>query len=1091
VTYALASEGRLGHFIGRVSALREIVIKKPQVFVWLSFTVLACAIFACSDLLTTPGVGGVTLVYGGQTQVVVGSSTTVPVAATANGGPVAGARFVLTSSDTTVLAVRGDTLVARRLGSATVTASLASSLVGGTPPSISQAVAVVPFAIVTDSSSVTFHSIGDTVTVVATVLDADSQPVPGAPVQWTSADTTKVTVTPAGRLQARSVGTVAVVAALGSKADTVSVTVTQVLAHYTFVAPVVTFSALTAVQTVTATPRDARGNVIAAGASPTYVVDDATIASVNAATGAVTSAFNGATYLAALRVVGAVTVRDSVQVVVAQKAKAITISPNPVPPITFVGDTRQLTAAAADSASVPMQTASPVWTSGNPSVLQVTQTGLATSVSTGSAFIIAIQDGKRDSVSITVTNDPAAIVIRPDTAVSQSLGDTLVYAARVNNLHGDSLGVIPTWRTPDTALVTVLGSGLVLVRKRGTARIIASAGSKADTVTAVIRNLPAVDTFAVHARTLTAFGDADTPTVFVLNARGAGLDRSTVPWTSDDPAIARVNALGIVTAVDSGTTVIRTGAPPSPSGDSIVYTVQNVPTSVSILLPTRGSSGASSKRDTLTAVGQTLVLGLDVRNHRNVPIANPAVVWSSTVPAVDTVSGDTVIALGFGTSQIVATVGTVTDVLTLVVKHLTRIIVDNSVVANPRVGSLSRPFFHIQDAVNAAQPNDTVQVRRGSGPYSETVALNKRLFLFGDSSSFVSNGRNPANLPLIAHDTGAAAITAFTSAPQTIKYLAVRHTLDGPALADSGSDVVIDNLYVNPSGSTMTRIGRGISIKNSLSGTRITNSAVDSVRGYGVRLEAVSNALVHGVVVVGVDSLPGLEEGAGIKLVSGNTISASLNFVRNAQIGVLVIGATAARVDSNAVWRNLNGFRIPGGTTTSVSFNDIFDNTTDTIPIGLVNPVGTALTVNNNWWGDSRGPRQGSSLATGDSVGGTVTVGTLRASPFSPSLFGGSAAGLRLVRGDNQTGVHGTALPKAFTVRVTDAGGLPVSNVQVQFKVTGGGGSLSSSGGNSSTSGLVESTLTLGTAPATNTVTATVTVSGNVIGTVTFTAMGT
>lgn len=1047
---------------------------------------LAGGSFACADLLTTPGVSGVTLAFGGPNQVIVGSSVTVSPTASVGGAPVAGARFALTSSDTSVLAVMGDTLSALRLGSATITASLASSLVGGVSPSVTQVVAVVPRAVIIDSSSVTFHSLGDTVTVVATVLNADSQPVAGATVQWTSADTTKVGVSPAGRLQARAVGTVVVIAASGTRADTVSVTVTQVLAHYTFAAPVVTFNAVTAVQTVTATPHDARGNVIATGASPTYVVDDATIASVNAATGAVTSAFNGTTYLVAFNG----SVRDSVQVVVAQKAKAITISPKPVPPIAFVGDTRQLTAAAVDSLSVPMQTASPVWTSSNPTVLQVSQSGLSTSLATGSAYIVAIQDGKRDSVSIGVTNDPAAIVIHPDTAVSQSLGDTLFFSARVNNLHGDSLSVVPAWRTPDTALVSVLGGGLVVARKRGTARIIASAGSKADTVIAVVRNLPAVDTFAVHARTLTAFGDADTPTVFILNARGAGLDRSAVPWTSDDPAIARVNALGIVTAVDAGTTVIRTGVPPSPSGDSIVYTVQNAPTSVSILLPTRGSSGAGFKRDTLTAIGQTLVLGLDVRNHRNAAIANPAVVWSNTVSAVDTVSGDTVTALGFGTSKIIATAGTVADTLTLVVKNLTRIIVDNSVVANPRVGTLSRPFFRIQDAVDAAQANDTVLVRRGSGPYSETVALSKRLFLLGDSTTFVSvsGGRNPTLLPLIAHDTGAAAITAFTSAPQTISHLVVRHTLDGPALDANGSDVTVDNLYVNPAGLTATRIGRGISVKNSVSGTKILGSIVDSVRGFGVRLEAASNALVSGVSVAGVDSLPGIEEGAGVKILGGNGSGVVLSGVRSAQIGVLIGGlATNARADSNVIIRNVVGMRLDGGDVTAAVINDIYDNDT----LGMLNVQVALVPATLNFWGDARGPRLNAvPAATGDSINGNVTFTGFRATPL---ISGTTAAGLKIVRGNNQTRSKGNPLNQALTVRVVDANGFPVSGVSVTYSVLAGGGNF---GGQASvsvasnTSGLAETTYTLGPSVGQNFVNAAITVGSTQVSVI-FTATGT
>src|SRR2546425_8722326 len=109
---------------------------------------------------------------------------------------------------------------------------------------------------------------------------------------------------------------------------------------------------------------------------------------------------------------------------------------------------------------------------------------------------------------------------------------------------------------------------------------------------------------------------------------------------------------------------------------------------------------------------------------------------------------------------------------------------------------------------------------------------------------------------------------------------------------------------------------------------------------------------------------------------------------------------------------------------------------------------------------------------------------------FRSHSAGATATAPRSVRGDGQTGVRGTALPKAFTVRVVDAAGKPVAGVSVTFRVTLGGGSFG--GGNKVTvttnaSGLAEATLTLGLTPGQNTVTAT----GNGLNTITFTATGT
>jgi hypothetical protein len=94
-----------------------------------------------------------------------------------------------------------------------------------------------------------------------------------------------------------------------------------------------------------------------------------------------------------------------------------------------------------------------------------------------------------------------------------------------------------------------------------------------------------------------------------------------------------------------------------------------------------------------------------------------------------------------------------------------------------------------------------------------------------------------------------------------------------------------------------------------------------------------------------------------------------------------------------------------------------------------------------------------------------------------------------MVRGNGQTAARGTVVSKAFTVRVVDAAGRPVAGIQVTFRVGSGGGSIGASQVkiDTNTSGLAEVTLTLGSNPGVNTVTAAV--SG--LPTLTFTATGT
>jgi len=194
-------------------------------------------------------------------------------------------------------------------------------------------------------------------------------------------------------------------------------------------------------------------------------------------------------------------------------------------------------------------------------------------------------------------------------------------------------------------------------------------------------------------------------------------------------------------------------------------------------------------------------------------------------------------------------------------------------------------------------------------------------------------------------------------------------------------------------------------------------------------------------------------------------------------------GSGSMRLDSNLVSTNNVGIRLGSLSNFNATNNNIFDNA----PAGVVNEVATAITMPSTWWGDGRGPRRlADATATGDSLSGNVTAASWNAAPLAN---GTAAADEHKVRGDAQTGVRGTALAKAFTVRVVDAAGRAVSGVSVRFKVISGGGSFGGAGQiniTTNASGLAEATLTLGGNPGTNT--ATVTLGGL---TVTFTATGT
>ena len=144
-------------------------------------------------------------------------------------------------------------------------------------------------------------------------------------------------------------------------------------------------------------------------------------------------------------------------------------------------------------------------------------------------------------------------------------------------------------------------------------------------------------------------GQSATAIATGFDQNGAPMSIGVPGWTSDQPAIARVSASGVVTAVTAGqTTVIgRIGevqgqvtvtVTPLPPGPAPVVAVSVHPNSASV------------------DIGQTLQLTVTSTDAAGNNISGRAVAWATNAPAVATVSSTGLVtALGEGTAIIEAT----------------------------------------------------------------------------------------------------------------------------------------------------------------------------------------------------------------------------------------------------------------------------------------------------------------------------------------------------------------------------------------------------------------------------------------------------
>ena len=279
-----------------------------------------------------------------------------------NNAQMSAAVVTWTSSAVDVATVSDQGLVtAVKIGTAAITARS-----GSVSASIPVAVTLSVGSIAIEPTSATLMALGETVQLTASVLDRNGQPIAGAVVTWTSSAAGVATVSTQGLVTAVKNGT-ATITALG---ETVQLTATVLDPNRLPVADAVV----------------------------TWSSSDVLVATVSTQ-GLVTAVQNG---------VAAITARSgsasaSIPVTVMQSVGSIAIEPTSAT-LMALGETVQLTATVLDQNGQPVA-AAVTWSSSDASVATVSDEGLVTAVSNGSATISARSGRAAASVSVKVRDN--------------------------------------------------------------------------------------------------------------------------------------------------------------------------------------------------------------------------------------------------------------------------------------------------------------------------------------------------------------------------------------------------------------------------------------------------------------------------------------------------------------------------------------------------------------------------------------------------------------------------------------------------------------------------------------------------------------
>ncbi|MFL5561748.1 MAG: right-handed parallel beta-helix repeat-containing protein [Gemmatimonadaceae bacterium] len=880
-----------------------------------------------ADVMAPGRVGEIALAFTGDSSVIAGSRTLPPITVTNGGTAVPSPLLLLASSDTTVVSIaHGDSLVGRTIGEATITATLASSLFPADGPKLTQRVWVVPKALVVTPASVHFESIGDTLTLTAVATDANGTLLTSVPVKWVSANDSIAHLTGA-RVTAARADSTEIRAIVGWDTVHVPVIVRQRVASYSFAFPLMVLNAIGAETTLVAIAHDAHGFAIANAPPPIWESSDTTRATVSAAGvlhALANSDASARVYARARRVDGS----DSLLVVIDQVATRVAITPANGTTINSIGGKIRLGAFAYDRLGQNVTDGPPHWESRQPAIARSdTSQGLSvfvTGLGTGNATIIARTDGAADSVSVRVLNEPTSIVIKPDSALLRSAGDTLRgVRATVFNGQGDSIpGAVVSWLNPDTRFVRLLPDGGVIALDSGRARIIGqitttTGNQLADTAIVAVTNSPALARMLVAADTLVYLGDTVTTAIRIENARGAALPPTRLRWSSSNPLIATADATGRVTANAVGSTWIFAASDPPAVSDSMQIVVTNLAASIAIDAHQPGAV------DTLPGPGAVLPYTATIRTAAGTVVTGFAQQWTSSAPTVATVGADgTVSATGYGNSLITVRAANVFDTVRVVVRHPGKIWIDQSRAGAIMFGTWARPFATMGGGLAIAQPGDTLFVAP-NGSYLEQLSVPAALTIAGDSSAFLASGRDPATLPQLTNQSTSAAIAA-NGAALTVSHLVIRNGSDGAAIATSNSNVTLHAVYVNP-GSAATPRGGGIVITGAPTAVVIDSTSVEGTVGSGI---LVSNSAGVRVTRNRINTIRRagngvLEDGAGIAVLGGNSPMVSGNTIRTADgVGILINSASSAAVIANTLRGERQLMLLNGASgSTSVSSN--------------------------------------------------------------------------------------------------------------------------------------------------------------------------
>ena len=218
------------------------------------------------------------------------------------------------------------------------------------------------------------------------------------------------------------------------------------------------------------------------------------------------------------------------------------------------GETTTLTASVAPRNASDK---SVTWSSNNSTVARVSDAGIVTARSVGSAKITVktVDGSKTASCSLTVKAKtiPVQGVSIDKASITMAVGDTQTLTATVTPLTATDKSV--TWSSGNTSVATVSSTGVVTAKGVGTATIIVTTNDGGKTAMCSVIVIPVAVTGATLNKSSLSLYQNDSETL-VATVLPSNASNKNVSWSTSNSSVATVTTSGQVTAISPGTATI-------------------------------------------------------------------------------------------------------------------------------------------------------------------------------------------------------------------------------------------------------------------------------------------------------------------------------------------------------------------------------------------------------------------------------------------------------------------------------------------------------------------------------------------------------